>query len=161
MNLQNLIFSGTIRFDDLMKSSSESDVAAIAKRQSKISPDLGCNIQFSSGTTGQSKAALISHFSLVNNAHDIGEARLMQDGSGIILTLFAGVRQDLHKNYRKICLNNPFFHAYGIVIAMLNAMAHGSTLVLPAPHFSPEDALKTIVKEKCDVIYGTPTSRLK
>lgn len=64
----------------------------------------------------------------------------------------------MDKNYRRICINTPFFHVYGVVISIMNAMNHGSTLVVPAPHFSPEDSLKTIVKEKCDVIYGTPTS---
>lgn len=56
-----------------MKSSSESEIARIDKLESEISPDSGCNIQFSSGTTGQPKAALLSHFGIVNNSHDIGE----------------------------------------------------------------------------------------
>lgn len=123
-----------------MESSSESDVAEIEKLQITISPDSGCNIQFSSGTTGQPKAALLSHFNKINNAFHVG------------------VRQELNKNYRRICLNNPFFHVYGTIIGILNALNHGSTLILPAPHFSPEDSLRTIAKEKCDVIYGTPTS---
>jgi medium-chain acyl-CoA ligase, mitochondrial len=100
-----------------------------------------CNIQFSSGTTGKPKAAGLSHYSMVNNPY------------------YCGLRQELDKNYRRICINNPFFHAYGTSIGIMNSMLHGSTLVLPAPHFSPEDSLKTIAKEKCDVIYGTPTSR--
>lgn len=56
-----------------MKSSPESDVATIEQLQSTISPDSGCNIQFTSGTTGKPKAALVSHFSLVNNGHDTGD----------------------------------------------------------------------------------------
>jgi hypothetical protein len=38
------------------------------------------------------------------------------------------------------------------------AVNHGSTLVLPSPHFTPERSLEAIVNEKCNVIYGTPTS---
>jgi acyl-CoA synthetase (AMP-forming)/AMP-acid ligase II len=72
---------------------------------------------------------------------------------------FTGIRQEMDKNHRKICVQNPFFHAYGVVIAISNALNHGSTIVLPAPHFSPEASLKAISKEKCDVIYGTPTSK--
>lgn len=56
-----------------MNSSSESDVREIAKLQATISPDSGCNIQFSSGTTGQPKAAILSHFNMINNSYDIGE----------------------------------------------------------------------------------------
>lgn len=123
-----------------MESSSESDVAEIEKLQSTIHPDLGANIQFSSGTTGQPKATLLSHFSMINNGYQLG------------------IRQELDKHHRRICLNAPFFHVYGTIIAILNAASHGSTLVLPAPHFSPDDALKTVIKENCDVIFGTPTS---
>lgn len=69
-----------------------------------------------------------------------------------------GVRHEMNQHYRRICVNTPFFHVYGVVICIMNAMNHGSTLVVPAPHFNPEESLKTISKEKCDVIYGTPTS---
>ncbi|CRK94406.1 CLUMA_CG007913, isoform A [Clunio marinus] len=130
---------GVISFNEILSSSSENDVIEVEKIQSKISPDSACNIQFSSGTTGQPKAAAISHLSMINNGYDLG------------------IRQAMHQNYRRICLNNPFFHAYGLVIAMMNALNHGSTLVLPAPHFDPKQSLMAIKKEKCDVIYGTPT----
>jgi medium-chain acyl-CoA ligase, mitochondrial len=57
----------------LEKSASESDAAEIEKLQKGINPDSGCNIQFTSGTTGQPKAALVSHFSLVNAGIDTGK----------------------------------------------------------------------------------------
>jgi medium-chain acyl-CoA ligase, mitochondrial len=65
--------SGAIQYNELLKSPSESEIAEIEKLQSSIPPDSGCNIQFSSGTTGQPKAALLSHFNIVNNGYDIGE----------------------------------------------------------------------------------------
>lgn len=89
--------------------------------------------------TGKPKAAVVSHFSAVNNGYNIG------------------LRQGLDKSYRRICVNNPLFHAYGVVIAMTNALYHGATLVFPEKHFTPSASLKTIIDEKCDVIYGTPT----
>lgn len=58
---------------DLERSASTSDAAEIEKLQNGINPDSGCNIQFTSGTTGQPKAALVSHFSLVNNGIDTGK----------------------------------------------------------------------------------------
>ena len=67
------IHRGAIQFNDLLKSSSESDLAEIEKLQSSISPDSCCNIQFSSGTTGQPKAAMLSHFNMVNNGYNIGK----------------------------------------------------------------------------------------
>jgi medium-chain acyl-CoA ligase, mitochondrial len=69
----NGFFSGVIQYDELLGASSESDVTEIEKLQVRISPDSACNIQFSSGTTGQPKAAVLSHFNIVNNALNIGE----------------------------------------------------------------------------------------
>ncbi|KAG5674730.1 hypothetical protein PVAND_004682 [Polypedilum vanderplanki] len=133
------LLPGAINFNELLKISTENDVKKIEEIQSKISPDDGCNIQFTSGTTGKSKAALLSHFSMINNGYDIG------------------IRHEFDKKPARICVNVPFFHVYGCVAAIANSLCHGATLVLPAPHFSPEDALKAIVKEKCTAIYGTPT----
>lgn len=38
------------------------------------------------------------------------------------------------------------------------AVNHGSCMVLPSPHFMPQRSLEAVVNEKCNVIYGTPTS---
>lgn len=69
-----------------------------------------------------------------------------------------GKRQELDKNYGRICVNNPLFHGYGINITIMNCLNHGATMVLPSPHFSPIDSLAAIVDEKCNIVYGTPTS---
>jgi acyl-CoA synthetase (AMP-forming)/AMP-acid ligase II len=58
-----------------------------------------------------------------------------------------------------ICSNMPFFHVAG-VITIMQCLGYAAALALPAPHFSGEHALQTIVKEKCDAIYGTPSSRM-
>lgn len=42
----------------------------------------------------------------------------------------------------------------------MTALNHAAAIILPAPHFTPELSLKAIIKEKCNVIYGTPTSKL-
>lgn len=58
-----------------------------------------------------------------------------------------------------LAVNNPLFHGYGIIITIMNCLNHGATMVLPSPHFNAEDSLKAIVNEKCDIVYGTPTSK--
>lgn len=70
-----------------------------------------------------------------------------------------GLRNYMHENFNTICSNMPFFHVAGIVTIM-QSIGYAATLVLPAPHFSGEHALHSIVKEKCDVIYGTPSSEM-
>lgn len=37
------------------------------------------------------------------------------------------------------------------------ALAHGSTLILPAAGFDPAASLRAIESERCTLIYGTPT----
>ncbi|CAD6998222.1 unnamed protein product [Ceratitis capitata] len=129
---------GALSFDDLLGLGNSDEREAIAQLQRYVMPDSGCNIQFTSGTTGKPKAALLSHYNFVNNGTHIGN------------------RNQLDSNSR-ICVQVPLFHVYGVVITVMAAMTHGSTLVLPAAGFSPADSLKAIVDEKCTVIHGTPT----
>ncbi|KAG5671142.1 hypothetical protein PVAND_001355 [Polypedilum vanderplanki] len=131
--------SDTLRYDDVLNYSTESDIKEIDKLQTTISPDSCFNIQFTSGTTGRSKAARMSHFSLVNCGYHMGK------------------RLEFDKNYARICVNNPLFHAYGTAISIMVALNHGGALILPASHFTPELSLRAIVDEQVNVIYGTPT----
>ncbi|EEC10864.1 AMP dependent CoA ligase, putative, partial [Ixodes scapularis] len=80
------------------------------------------------GTTGRPKAAMLSHFNVVNNANMIGR------GFG------------LHEQSELICLNAPMIHCYGIVVGTLTAAMFGSTTVMPAPSFKAEAALDAITK---------------
>nr|XP_029709407.1 acyl-CoA synthetase family member 2, mitochondrial-like isoform X1 [Aedes albopictus] len=130
---------GAIAFKDLLKLSPQSEVSKIEALQSKIPPDSGVNIQFTSGTTGQPKAAFMSHYGFVNNGIHIGH------------------RNEFDLKDHRICVQTPFFHVFGIVIGIVAAMSYGTTLVVPGPGFKASESLNTIVKEKCSVIYGTPT----
>ena len=76
-----------------------------------------------------------------------------------IQKLFAGKRYDFHNNYARILVNNPLFHAYGTSISILVALTHGSALILPAPHFTPELSLRALRDENANIVYGTPTSK--
>ncbi|XP_039951677.1 medium-chain acyl-CoA ligase ACSF2, mitochondrial-like [Bactrocera tryoni] len=129
---------GALTFDDLLDLSNPAERVDVTKLQRHIVPDSGCNIQFTSGTTGQPKAAVISHYNFVNNGIHIGN------------------RNQLDNNSR-ICVQVPLFHAYGVVITIMAAMSHGSALILPAASFNPAASLHAIVDEKCTVIHGTPT----
>jgi fatty-acyl-CoA synthase len=44
-----------------------------------------------------------------------------------------------------------------MVLGSLSTITHGTTCVLPNPVFDAEQSLKAIEKEKCTIIYGTPT----
>lgn len=118
---------------------SAEEVASIEGKQETIMPDSGCNIQFTSGTTGLPKAALLSHFSFVNNGYLIGK------------------RNEFADKAHRICFQTPLFHAYGLVIGVVAALHYGVTMVLPDAGFNTTKSLEAIVKERCTVVYGTPT----
>ncbi|XP_035779450.1 medium-chain acyl-CoA ligase ACSF2, mitochondrial-like isoform X1 [Anopheles albimanus] len=130
---------GVIKFSELFELPGERDIGAIERLQSKISPDAGVNLQFTSGTTGAPKAALMSHFGFVNNGLHIGE------------------RNELDRKEHRMCVQVPLFHAYGMVIAIMTSISYGSTVVLPSAGFKAADSLAAIMRERCSVILGTPT----
>ncbi|XP_037044672.1 medium-chain acyl-CoA ligase ACSF2, mitochondrial-like isoform X2 [Bradysia coprophila] len=130
---------GTFKFEDICSAPSNKDIIDLNNRSRIIQPDDPCNIQFTSGTTGKPKAAVMSHYNFVNNGIHVAN------------------RMELDEKYHKICVQVPLFHAYGVVISLCVAIEHGSTVVLPSPGFNPEQSLRAIVDEKCTLINGTPT----
>ncbi|GIK05041.1 acyl-CoA synthetase member 2 mitochondrial [Aspergillus viridinutans] len=96
------------------------------------------NFQFTSGTTGVPKAAMLSHFNLINNGRFIGE-RLNLTADDVV------------------CCPPPLFHCFGLVAGMLAAFIHGSTTVLPHRDFDARAVIDAVVAERCTVLHGVPT----
>ncbi|XP_037048060.1 medium-chain acyl-CoA ligase ACSF2, mitochondrial-like isoform X2 [Bradysia coprophila] len=124
---------GTRTFEDVLQLGADKNCFV------KVKPDEPCNIQFTSGTTGTPKAALLSHYNFVNNGIHVGN------------------RSQYSEKPHRICVLVPFFHVFGIVVSMTAAITHGATIVVPAPTFNAEKSLRAIVDEQCTVIHGTPT----
>ncbi|XP_039433354.2 medium-chain acyl-CoA ligase ACSF2, mitochondrial-like, partial [Culex pipiens pallens] len=126
-------------FQDLLNLATEQQISNIEAIQTSISPDSGAYLLLTSGSTGQPKAALLSHFAIVNNA------------------IHSAYRNELDRKDHRICLHVPMFHAYGLVNGLFSALNYGSTIVVPSAAFKGSDSLKAIINEKCTVVYGTPT----
>lgn len=122
-------FRGCYKFQDIFSIVSPESVQEISKLKETIHPDLPLNVQFTSGTTGQPKAACLSHFSFVNNSYQTG--KIYKIGSKL----------------NKICVAVPFFHAYGIA-SIICTLMHGTILVVPGPIYSAVLCLEAIVKER-------------
>ncbi|KAI8422885.1 hypothetical protein MSG28_006622 [Choristoneura fumiferana] len=99
----------------------------------QVEPDDGSIIHFTSGTTGEPKAALDSHFGVVNNSY------------------FLGKRQKLNEGHPVTCIQSPLFHALGSIITAAAALRHGASLVLPAPSYSVSANMHALMAENAGV----------
>ncbi|OAD62436.1 Acyl-CoA synthetase family member 2, mitochondrial [Eufriesea mexicana] len=130
--------TGTRRFSDVEELASRTEVERIAKEQDRISCNSGTNIQFTSGTTGRPKATLLSQFSILNNSKQVMSTARFTVG-------------------QRVCLNVPFFHAFGTIKGLLCMLHGGITMVLPSRTFNPVKSVDAILREGCNTVYGTPT----
>jgi len=96
------------------------------------------NIQYTSGTTGNPKGAMLSHRNLLMNAY------------------YAGQRQGISERDR-VCIPVPFYHCFGCVMGTLMSAEYGAAMVVPAESFEPEATLAAIAQERCTALYGVPT----
>lgn len=131
--------AGALDFGDVMSSATPSEIEEIFDLQDKLQIDDPINIQFTSGTTGNPKGACLSHHNMVNNSY------------------FVGLRLGYHEHDDVICCPAPLFHSFGMVLASLMNVSHGTTTVWPNPVFNPEDTLKAVETYKCTSLYGVPT----
>lgn len=95
------------------------------------------NMQYTSGTTGFPKGVMLSHHNIANNGYLTGEHMKF-------------TQKD------KLCVCVPLFHCFGVVLATMNCLTHGSTQVM-VEKFDPLITLASIHKERCTALYGVPT----
>ena len=129
---------GMYNFDEVCADASDGDLSALADLQSKLKPDDAINIQFTSGTTGNPKGATLSHCNILNNGYLTGEAMRLTPAD-------------------KLCIPVPLYHCFGMVLAVLACISHGSTMVFPGEAFDPEQTLQTVQDEQCTALHGVPT----
>ncbi|XP_055596674.1 medium-chain acyl-CoA ligase ACSF2, mitochondrial-like [Uranotaenia lowii] len=130
---------GIITFDDLQSLPQQGSISDIERLQTTIDPDSGANLLFTSGTTGKPKAALLSHFGILNNAE-----------------IWAR-RAEMGARDHRICLQVPMFHVFGLTFGVVCPIFYGTSIVLPAAGFNSLDSLEAIQKDRCSILYGTPT----
>ena len=107
-----------------------------AERQLNCSDPI--NIQYTSGTTGSPKGAMLSHRNILLNAY------------------YAGLGQRF-THADRICIPVPLYHCFGCVLGTLCSIVHGATMVFPAENFQVAATLQAIESERCTAVYGVPT----
>jgi long-chain acyl-CoA synthetase len=104
----------------------------------EVNPDDVAVFGYTGGTTGIPKAAMLTHRNLLLNVQMCqawtGERVLGED----------------------ICLAViPFFHSYGMTVAMNNSVLTGAAMIL-LPKFEPPEVLKTLAKYRPNLFPGVP-----
>ena len=129
---------GMWRWAEIKARSKEVTAAALAVRQAECDPDDVINIQYTSGTTGNPKGAMLTHYNIVANASYFGD--------GLRLT-----------EHDRLCIQFPFYHCGGCVIGTLCCVTKGATMVIPAEYFDPLKSLVAVEQERCTALTGVPT----
>ncbi len=104
-----------------------------------IHPDDYANLQYTGGTTGRSKGAILSHRNLVANAVQIRHwfKHVYQDGEGRFLSVI------------------PYFHIYGLTTSMNFPVISASAMLLHSKFDLPE-LIQSIEKHKPNLYMGVP-----
>jgi fatty-acyl-CoA synthase len=106
----------------------------------EVKPGDPVQIQYTSGTTGFPKGALLTHRGLTNNSRIFAMITDMQAGDTVV---------------------NPFpmFHTAGCALGVLGAVQAGACLV-PVYAFDPGLMLELIEAERAEIALGVPTALL-
>jgi fatty-acyl-CoA synthase len=94
-------------------------------------------IQYTSGTTGFPKGALLHHRGLVNNGAHTAERAGIPDGAVQVTTM-------------------PLFHTGGCVCCVIGAVSRRATQVL-VEAFDPGLVIELMASYRCDAMLGVPT----
>jgi long-chain acyl-CoA synthetase len=130
--VKNVKRNGTLEFRKLVKTSPPIEKTAEADPIGDIAV-----LQYTGGTTGTSKAAMLTHYNLYSNA--------VMAAQGLTLT----------QNDVSLAVL-PLFHIYGMTATMNAPISVGAEIVL-LPRFDIMEVMHTIQKEKVTCFCGVPT----
>ena len=128
---------GMLNFEDLKILGGDFPVEIYEENKKTLNTHDVVNMQYTSGTTGFPKGVMLTHYNILNNGKTIGD--------GMNFT-----KDD------KLCITVPFFHCFGLVLAMMACITHGTTMV-PVERYSPVPVMNAISVEKCTAVHGVPT----
>ena len=125
---------GIWRFDNLIQTSAPNPPSI------DVSPDDVVLFQYTGGTTGSPKAAMLTHRNIMSNVQQI-EAWY----------------RDLQYGGEKVLGAIPFFHVYGMTVAMLFSIYNGAELIVTPDPRQTDLVLDILQREKVTMYPGIPT----
>ena len=130
------------RFKDLLGAGHNRQGYEVFALPEPAKPDDLAVLQYTGGTTGLSKGAMLTHRNLAANATQA----------------WVWSEQPAGGHHTTLCVA-PFFHAYGLTVGMNLSLFNGCTTVL-LPRFIPADVVAAIQKYRPDLFPGVPTMYL-
>lgn len=94
-------------------------------------------ILYTSGTTGNPKGAMLSHFNLIENANDFSKLIELSENDQMIAVL-------------------PMFHSFCLTLCVNMILLNGASTII-IPKFNPAELVELIKKEKATLIAAVPT----
>ena len=126
--------AGIWGFDNLIKTSAPNPPTI------DVTPDDVVLFQYTGGTTGSPKAAMLTHRNVISNVQQI-EAWY----------------RELEYGGEKILGAIPFFHVYGMTVAMLFSIYNGAELIVTPDPRQTDLLLEILQREKITMYPGIPT----
>ena len=128
---------GMSRFDDLYEVAKSVPESVVEESIAGLDTHETINMQYTSGTTGFPKGVMLTHYNILNNGQTIGD--------GMKFT---------HED--RLCITVPFFHCFGMVLALMSCISHGTPFV-PIDMFNAKKVMDALVTKHCTAVHGVPT----
>jgi long-chain acyl-CoA synthetase len=134
MGQRKIAGTEALEYTDLLKKGTSQGPPILS-----IDPDEVALLQYTGGTTGFSKGAMLTHYNLVS---DVVQCVSWNVGA--------------QKGEERMLAVLPFFHVYGMTVTMNEAIYLAATIIL-LPRFQVDDCLEAINKYQPTRFPGVPT----
>lgn len=129
--------AGMLHWSELFAVSEKISDDSLALIGDSLDPHDVINMQYTSGTTGFPKGVMLTHFNIINNGKSIGDCMKFTHDD-------------------KLCIVVPFFHCFGLVLAVMASLTHATGMV-PVDAYNPIKVMDALQSERCTAFHGVPT----
>ncbi|HJO92777.1 MAG TPA: AMP-binding protein [Victivallales bacterium] len=131
---------GFLNWDKFVKSSDSISDSDLKLSTAQVKSGDIAFIQYTSGTTGFPKGAMLTQHNVINNSFIIYKYKIK-----------------IEHCVDKICGPVPFYHCFGSILVNILGLCSGCTIVIPSDTFDPIKVLEAIDVLNCTTLYGVPT----
>jgi long-chain acyl-CoA synthetase len=137
-SVSQVIVVGEPALEETTSWESLTDVSSPQRVPVRVSPSDIATICYTSGTTGRSKGAMLTHRNFISNCEQLDRTERCHAKRSDVLLLVL-----------------PLFHIYAMNCAMNSFLRAGATIVL-IRRFDPIPVLEQIQKHRCNFFHGAP-----